>query len=238
MTAPYSTLQEFYALLKPEAIVNSARRVAAVNTTTNRLTAPGHALFAGDVLRFELNGAQFGDTAAMPSPLTEGTPYYALPAGSDVFAVAASAGGSAIDITTAGLGLLSFVVDMAATIQAALIRNGSRIDTCLKNRGVDIAAMIGAFPDLAEMEIRLTAWPTLLCRGYTAGRTSNPDQDYMAIWNSAEEWLKDLCSGKAPLPAGLPAGSVTSPLAAGAAWDISRRGWTPGEEPLNPRDGI
>lgn len=237
MTAPYSTLAEFYALLKPEAIVNSARRITGVDPAANRFRSPGHALVSGDVLRFELGDAAFGGTPAIPSPLSEFALYYALPAGSDLFAVSASAGGSAIDITDAGAGLLSFVVDMEATILGAIARQGARIDACLTRRGVDVSLLVGTYPDLAQMEIQLAAWPTLLARGYTAGRTSNPDQDYKLLWQSAEEWLADLCSGKSALPAGLP-GGISGGLAAGAAWDISRRGWTPGEEPLNERDGL
>ena len=238
MTAPYSTLAAFYSLLKPEAIVNAARSITGVDTAADRLTSPGHALFSGDALRFELGGAPYGEVAAMPGGLSASATYYALPAGSDVFAVASSPGGSAIDITSGGVGNLSFVVDFEATVLATLVRQGARIDTCLRNRGVNVSLMVGSYPDLAQMEIQLSAWPTLLARGYTSGRDGNPDQDYKLLWQSAEEWLEDLCKSNIPLPAGLPVGSAPSTLAGGTAWDISRRGWTPGYDALDDRDGV
>jgi hypothetical protein len=224
MGYPYAAARNFYDYLKAEAIVNSARRVVAVDPSTNRLLVPGHGLTSGDALRVELGDAPLGDTAALPSPLSAFTPYYALVASSDLIAVASSSGGSAIDITTAGTGLLSIVVDMEASLNRVLASNASRLDSCLARRGVELP-LVGDFPALASLVVRLSAWWILLARGYTSGRQVDPDQDYKLLSKDAEDELSDLCAGKpSDLLAGLP---IAATATKSSVWDLNARGWTP-----------
>lgn len=223
MGYPYATAQSFYDYLKAEAIVGSARRVVSVDPTTNRLLIPGHGLISGDVLRVKLEDTRHGGTATLPSPLSEFTPYCALVASGDLIALAASSGGSAIDITTAGTGI-SIVVDMTASIERVLASNASRLDACLARRGVALP-LVGDFPALTSLVCRLSAWWLLLARGYTAGRQVDPDQDYKLLSKDAEEELSDLCAGKpSDLLAGLP---IAVSAATASAWDLNARGWTP-----------
>lgn len=224
MPFPYATAREFYDYLKAEAIVCSPRRVEAVDAATNRLLIPGHGLVSGDVGRIELGADGYGGTPAYPSPLGGFTPYYVLVAGSDLIALSATSGGSAIDITTTGSGLLSFVLDMEASILRHITQQAARVDSCLAARGVELP-LAGDWPALTSLVIRLAVWPVLLARGYTSGRQVDPDQDYKVLWEAAEEELKDLCAGK-PAP-----GFGDLPIAAGSTlasvWDSNRRGWTP-----------
>lgn len=223
MGYPYATAQSFYDYLKAEAIVGSARRVISVDPGTNRLLIPGHGLISGDVLRIELGDAPYGDTAALPSPLSAFTPYYALVASGDLISLAATSGGSAIDITTTGAGLLSIVVDMTASIERVLASNASRLDACLARRGVALP-LVGDFPALTSLVCRLSAWWLLLARGYTSGRQVDPDQDYKLLSEAAEE-LADLCSGQpSDLLKDLP---IAASAATSSAWDLNQRGWTP-----------
>lgn len=61
---------------------------------TDIITCPGHGYVDTNKIVF------YGDT--VPAGLTEGTVYYVVSATADTFKVAASAGGAAIDLTTAG----------------------------------------------------------------------------------------------------------------------------------------
>ena len=223
MGYPYATLQSFYDFLKAEAIVCSARRVTGVDSATNRFRVPGHGFTTGDAIRFELGEAAYGGTASLPSPLSEFVVYYVTIASSDLFTVSLTDGGAAVDITTAGVGLLSCILDLSASITRHLTRNASRVDKCLLAQGVELP-LVGDFPDIDSLVCRLTAWPVLLARGYTSGRQVDPDQDYKVLWTDAEEELSDLCSGDGPLPSGVEASSAAS-LA--EAHDENARGWTP-----------
>ncbi len=224
MGYPYATVARLYDFLKAEAIVGSARAVTGLDPSTDRFRSPGHGLNQGDVLRWELGGDRLGGTPALPSPLSEYVVYYALPASGDLFAVSLTEGGNALDVTTAGTGLLSFVVDIEASLLRHINRNASRINRCLAARGV-VLPLVGDYLDLESLVLRLTAWPVLLARGYTSGRTVDPDQDYKVLWTNAEEELDDLCDETVPLPPGLPVGAVTGRLA--TSWDMNAREWTP-----------
>lgn len=65
-----------------------------VNTTTDVISCPAHGYSDGQTVTF------YGDTC--PNPLIEGTVYYVVSATTDTFKVAATSGGAAIDLTTAG----------------------------------------------------------------------------------------------------------------------------------------
>lgn len=61
---------------------------------TDVVTVPSHGYADGDSVVF------YGDTA--PSPLTEGVKYYVRDASTNTFKISATAGGSAIDVTSVG----------------------------------------------------------------------------------------------------------------------------------------
>lgn len=64
------------------------------SATTDTITSPAHGYVNTNKI------AIYGDT--VPAGLTEGTVYYVVNATADTFQVAAAAGGSAIDLTSAG----------------------------------------------------------------------------------------------------------------------------------------
>lgn len=98
MTASaYCSSADVYQAFPPGSFPNPGRLVADVETATEIMTLDGHG-FAEDaalVFRAESGGS-------LPAPLVAGTTYYAIPLGDSTFSVAASAGGAAIDLTTAG----------------------------------------------------------------------------------------------------------------------------------------
>ena len=65
-----------------------------VDTAADTVRSPGHGLTEGKTITF------YGDT--VPSPLSEGAVYFARDVTTDTFRVSSSAGGSVIDLTTAG----------------------------------------------------------------------------------------------------------------------------------------
>lgn len=73
---------------------DGAPREFIASASTDTFTVPGHGYVDTQKVVF------YGDT--VPGGLTEGTVYYVSGATADTFQVAATAGGSAIDITSAG----------------------------------------------------------------------------------------------------------------------------------------
>lgn len=83
---------------------NSARLVSSASASTEILTLDGHGLADDDPVTFR---AESG--GSLPSPLVAGTTYYAIDVTDSTFQVAASAGGAAVDLTTAGSNTLLIV---------------------------------------------------------------------------------------------------------------------------------
>lgn len=79
----------------------------SVNTSTNVFTATGHTFTNGTRVTAVASGG-----GLVPSPLVENTNYYVRDAAPDIFKLAATRGGAAIDITTLGTGTL-LVTDVA-----------------------------------------------------------------------------------------------------------------------------
>jgi hypothetical protein len=98
MTTLYCSASDLYAYGIPYGgLPNPGRLVAAVNTTTNVFSLDGHGFATNTELLFR---AESG--GSLPSPLAEGTTYYAIVVSDSAFKVSTSSGGSALDITTAG----------------------------------------------------------------------------------------------------------------------------------------
>ncbi|HEU4431452.1 MAG TPA: hypothetical protein VFT98_22015 [Myxococcota bacterium] len=85
----------------PGSFPNPGRLVAAVDTATDILTLDGHGLRADAEILFR---AEAG--GSLPAPLVAGTTYYAIVLTDATFKVAATAGGAAINLTTAGVNVI------------------------------------------------------------------------------------------------------------------------------------
>lgn len=99
--AQYCTTSDVYRFCAPGMLQVAARLVASVSTSSDALTLQGHGLATGDpiALRAESGGS-------LPSPLTAATTYYAIAVSPDVFQVATTPTGSAVNLTTAGSNVL------------------------------------------------------------------------------------------------------------------------------------
>jgi hypothetical protein len=78
-------------------LANPGRLCASAEDTTDALELDGHGFETGDPLVFR---AETG--GALPAPLVAGTTYYAIRVNETTFKVAATSGGSAINLTTDG----------------------------------------------------------------------------------------------------------------------------------------
>jgi hypothetical protein len=114
------------------AVPNPGRNVASVNASANALTLDEHGFATDDPVTFR---AQSG--GSLPAPLVEGTTYYAIVVDDARFSVAASEGGAAIDLTSAG----SRVLVISRLPREAAIRWASAIiDQSLPAHAVPLTA--------------------------------------------------------------------------------------------------
>lgn len=98
----YCSAADLYDFGLPRGSVpNAARLAAEVSATADTITLGSHGYDAGYQVTFR---PAAGGT--LPAPLVQGVTYYALPVDDDSFQVAASEGGPAIDLTTAGKSVL------------------------------------------------------------------------------------------------------------------------------------
>jgi hypothetical protein len=68
-----------------------------VDVTNNTITIAGHTLVDGDTIKFS-------SSTTLPSPLSTSTVYYVVNSATNTFKVSTSSGGTAVDITTQGVG--------------------------------------------------------------------------------------------------------------------------------------
>lgn len=114
----YATREDVYKHGLPRgAVIGRARPVASVDAASNRLALEGHGLSTDTAIQFVAD-----DGGSLPTPLSAATVYYARPvSGSDsLFEVAASEGGAAVDLTTAGTLPFSMLVPVGPQLDALL----------------------------------------------------------------------------------------------------------------------
>lgn len=99
--ADYCAQADVYRWIPPGSIPNPARLISDVATGTEIMTLDGHGFIDDLELIFR---ADAGGT--LPSPLVAGTTYYAIVVTDSTFQVSASAGGAAVNLTTAGTNVL------------------------------------------------------------------------------------------------------------------------------------
>lgn len=121
---PYSTPADLWDFGVPRSAIPNAGQLAPeppANVTTDAIELDGHGLESGDPVMFR---AEAG--GSLPAPLVAGTTYYALPLNDSYFQVSATAGGAAINLTTAGSAVVVITplpVDKAIEYADALIDN-------------------------------------------------------------------------------------------------------------------
>jgi hypothetical protein len=119
----------------------------AADPATDLVTARGRTFAAGDVVRLSNSGG------ALPAPLEEDADYYVRDVAGPAFKLAASDGGAALDLTTAGTGTHFFGELPGPTLEAFLLILGA----AYRNRdaateGLDAAQVPQAAKDLLLMD--------------------------------------------------------------------------------------
>lgn len=144
----YCTERDLYSFGVPRGGVPNAGRLTAeppANATTDAIELDCHGFAADDLLTFR---AEAG--GSLPSPLVAGTVYYAKPVSESFFQVAATAGGAAIDLTTAGSAV---VVTTPLPIDEAIEFASALIDNMLPSHAVPLAEPVPAIVRMTCAEL-------------------------------------------------------------------------------------
>lgn len=105
------TRAQFFALgLPPEACSAPVRSLANVYPTEDVFELAGHGFSDGDLVRFTATGDGLGSTATLPAPLSGAVLYEVVATSGDLFQVR-GAGGTIVNLTTAGVGVIAVVPD-------------------------------------------------------------------------------------------------------------------------------
>lgn len=97
------SITDVYDWIQPGTVPTPARLVSSVATDTEIITLDGHGLATDDIVTFRTEGG------TLPSPLADGTTYYAIRLTDATFSVATAAGGGALNLTTSGSGVLVII---------------------------------------------------------------------------------------------------------------------------------
>jgi hypothetical protein len=94
----YCTEQDLYRFGLPRGnVAHPSRLIGAVDVSANRIALDSHGLSVGDSVQFRSVGG-----GVLPTPLAEGTDYFVVYASEWQFAVSATLGGTAVDLSAVG----------------------------------------------------------------------------------------------------------------------------------------
>jgi hypothetical protein len=168
--------------LQAGSVPSPARLVvqgADVAANTISLDSHGFRLDAEVMFRADQIGG-----ASLPSPLVSGVTYYAIPVTSRAFRVAASPGGAAIDLTTAGARVL---VVTPVPVDAAIEWASRLLDDVLPAHVVPID--VGNVPEVVRFTCaELAGWKL-------AARAGTTSVSLSAIYDAARKRLDRWASG-------------------------------------------
>lgn len=164
----------------PRGSIPNAGRLAAeppASASTDRIELDGHGFASGDPVSFRAEGG-----GSLPAPLVAGTIYYALPYSEGYFQVSATAGGAAIDLTTAGEGV---VVLTPLPIDAAIEFASALIDDMIPSHAVPLTA---PYPPIITMTCAELAAAKLAARSGAASVSLTGTAD--AARKRLERWAQ------------------------------------------------
>lgn len=181
MANEYCAPADVYTFGLPRGALSAqARTVATVSASTETIELDEHGFETGMPISFRA-----AEGGAMPSPLVEGTTYYAIRVDAARFQVAATVSGAAINLTTAG----SNVMVAAPLPILEVIEAYSRWSDCMLPAEI-VPFAPGAVPVLVKMIVAELAAKKLL---HLAGQTSEAVD---AAEASAEKKLARFATGK------------------------------------------
>ncbi len=179
---PYCTESDLYDFGIPRGAIPNGGRLAAdppASTSTNAIELDGHGFASGDLVAFRAEGG-----GSLPSPLAEGTTYYALPVNDTHFQVSLTDGGAAVDLTTAGSGV---VVLTPLPIDAAIAFASALIDNMIPAHAVPLAE---PYPPIVVMTCAELAAAKLAARSGSSSVSLTATAD--AARKRLEHWAKGI----------------------------------------------
>lgn len=131
----YCQIADLYAYgLQRGAFSNPGRLAQTANAASNTITLDQHGFSLNDLITLRVEGG-----GVLPAPLVAGVGYYVIPVGESAFSLAATFGGGAIDLTTAGSRM---IVTIPVSRQAAIDWATALIDDLLPAHIVPLSAPI------------------------------------------------------------------------------------------------
>jgi hypothetical protein len=156
----YVTRDQLFALaMRADMLIPPARVVEGVDTTADTLRVRANGYPVDAPLELVLNGF-----ATVPGGLAAGTIFYAkpVPNSDDLVQLAAAPGGPAIDITSAGAGVMSLAMQLGQVIDEAALVVSGLIDEALVNYG---SPLVTWPPSVTLVAARLLAELLAVTRG-------------------------------------------------------------------------
>jgi hypothetical protein len=138
MAASYATREDAYKHGLPRgSLAQRPRVVASVDAVLNRIEVEGHGCELDTAIQFAVN-----EGGALPAPLSASVIYYARPvAGSDsLLEIAATIGGSAIDVTNEGTDPIRLIIPIGPLLDALRETYSRWLDSICIDHEVPFAA--------------------------------------------------------------------------------------------------
>lgn len=203
----YCDEPDLYAFGLPRGgLPNAARLAGTVSVAGNWIGIDGHGFATNDTVLFR---AEAGGT--LPSPIVDGTEYFAIRLTDGRFQIAAAVNGAALDLTTTGSRVL---VIAPLPIASAIVWASSVIDDMLP---AHVVPLVAPFPEI----IRITA-AELACGKlgtFTGAKSASLTELVDAARKRVERWAKGIpIRGTNAPPSANLAGSATAPY-------LDARGW-------------
>lgn len=136
MAASYATRSDLYGVgLSRGSLVNPRRPVAFVDAPNDRMVVDDHGLRTDHPISFYAD-----PDATIPSPLVEGTTYYARPVDASTFEVAATVGGAKLDLVASETDSFGVIVSIEQDILDEIEFHSRWVDATLASQGAPFAA--------------------------------------------------------------------------------------------------
>ncbi len=208
----YCDESDLYDFGVPRGGIPNPGRLAAdppASASTDAIELDQHGFESGDPVSFKAEGG-----GALPSPLAAGTTYYALPVNESYFKVSATPGGAAIDLTTAGSGV---VVLCPLPIAAAIEFASALIDEMIPAHAVPLAEPVPTI-------VRVTC--AELAAAKLAARSGAASASLTGMVDAARKRLERLSLGVPIRGTGASAQTPTNLAQSAVAPPLDVRGWT------------
>jgi len=160
------------------ALASPGRLVDSVSVSGDTFELDAHGFETDAELQFRTAGG-----GGLPSPVAEGTSYYAIPSSDWAFQIAASEGGAAINLTTTGT---TFLVLAPMPVTAAIAKASRMIDDMLPAHVIPLEDPVA---DIIRMTTAELAAADLLAR--TGGQSVSLTTIYDAARKRVERWARN-----------------------------------------------